>query len=354
MTDVTAPNLVSNRPHPVRRRFSGTAHPLTAAVESQLTEGGISRNDGRIIVISPRPSMIAAGLESNGWSVSEHIMRADDDGTWLMTDRPESGGFSACVLDDVLTPTARPADMLAHAYAALRPGGRLIIAAPESERSSRTPAGRRSGRPAWFPGENLAALLFREGFERPRFHPRGMEVIAAAAYRSDLPPPYRRPQRLSVIMPVFNERKTFRKAMDALLGKTIPGMEINFIIVESNSTDGTREDVLDYSDHPRVQLILEDRPQGKGHAVRTGLGEAKGDFVIIQDADLEYDIDDYDSLLEPLRQIRGRLRPRNTHESGWFLGHAPVRRTQRRQSDHEPRSSVLLNALQHRLRTAPT
>jgi glycosyltransferase involved in cell wall biosynthesis len=104
-------------------------------------------------------------------------------------------------------------------------------------------------------------------------------------------------------MPVFNERQTFRKAMDALLGKSIPGLEIEFIIVESNSTDGTRADVLEYSDNPRVRLILEERPQGKGHAVRMGLAEAQGDFVIIQDADLEYNIDDYDSLLEPLRQF---------------------------------------------------
>jgi glycosyltransferase involved in cell wall biosynthesis len=56
--------------------------------------------------------------------------------------------------------------------------------------------------------------------------------------------------------------------------------------------------------HPRVRLVLEPRPRGKGHAVRAGLREATGDLVLIQDADLEYDIEDYDALLEPLLQHR--------------------------------------------------
>jgi glycosyltransferase involved in cell wall biosynthesis len=74
------------------------------------------------------------------------------------------------------------------------------------------------------------------------------------------------------------------------------------VVVESNSTDGTRDLARGYGRHPRVKLLLEDRPRGKGHAVRTGLRHATGDFVLIQDADLEYDLDDYEALLEPLRR----------------------------------------------------
>ena len=64
------------------------------------------------------------------------------------------------------------------------------------------------------------------------------------------------PCTLSVIVPVFNERATTRKALDALLAKEIPGVRIEVLVVESNSTDGSREIVLGYRGHPRVSLIL--------------------------------------------------------------------------------------------------
>jgi glycosyltransferase involved in cell wall biosynthesis len=109
----------------------------------------------------------------------------------------------------------------------------------------------------------------------------------------------RRP-RLSVVVPVYNEQATFVPLMDQLLDKTIEGVDIEVIIVESNSQDGTREQVLRYQSHPRVRVVLEERPQGKGHAVRKGFELATGDVILIQDADLEYDIGDYDALLDPI------------------------------------------------------
>ena len=102
-------------------------------------------------------------------------------------------------------------------------------------------------------------------------------------------------------MPVYNEARTLDEALALVVAKEIPGVDIQIIIVESNSTDGSREKVLEYAEHPRVHVILEAQPLGKGHAVRTGLAAAHGDFLLIQDADLEYDVDDYDVLLEPLR-----------------------------------------------------
>jgi glycosyltransferase involved in cell wall biosynthesis len=111
-------------------------------------------------------------------------------------------------------------------------------------------------------------------------------------------------QKLSVIMPAYNEASSFAKVVDAVLDKTLPGLDIELIIVESKSTDGTRELAMKYGAHPRVKLILEETPRGKGHAVRSGLEAADGDYILIQDADLEYDIEDYDALLEPL--VEGR------------------------------------------------
>jgi len=101
-------------------------------------------------------------------------------------------------------------------------------------------------------------------------------------------------------MPAFNEAKTIRGAIDRVLAKTIDGLEIELLVVESNSTDGTREIVREYDGHDRVKVILQDRARGKGNAVRIGLQHVSGDYILIQDADDEYDIEDYDMLLEPL------------------------------------------------------
>ena len=74
--------------------------------------------------------------------------------------------------------------------------------------------------------------------------------------------------------------------------------------MESNSQDGTKELVSKYIEHPQVTVIFEHEARGKGHAVRAGLKIASGDFILIQDADDEYDIEDYDALLEPLKEGR--------------------------------------------------
>jgi glycosyltransferase involved in cell wall biosynthesis len=146
---------------------------------------------------------------------------------------------------------------------------------------------------------DLSFDLFAAGFVRPHFQAT-RDGWVALAERGELAPPRARPARLTVVMPVFNERETFPKVIDQLLAKTIAGVEIDIVIVESNSSDGTREEVLALGPNPRVHVVLEDRPSGKGHAVRAGLAAATGDYVVIQDADLEYDIADYDALLAPL------------------------------------------------------
>jgi len=104
---------------------------------------------------------------------------------------------------------------------------------------------------------------------------------------------------LTVVMPAFNERATIHSALRRVLEGPVQSIEI--VVVDDGSTDGTRElltrgPALD----PRVRVILHDVNRGKGAALRTGFGEARGRFVVVQDADLEYDPSDYEVLLEPL------------------------------------------------------
>jgi glycosyltransferase involved in cell wall biosynthesis len=125
---------------------------------------------------------------------------------------------------------------------------------------------------------------------------------------------------LSVIVPIYNEAATVRAALDAIVAKQVPGWTLELILVESNSTDGTREIVLEYRSHPRVKLILEGRPRGKGHAVRAAFAAATGDVILIQDADLEYDLDDYDILLAPIAAGRQEFVLGSRHgEGGWAI-----------------------------------
>lgn len=143
----------------------------------------------------------------------------------------------------------------------------------------------------------------------------GMMVLTRAASKTER-------KRLSVIVPAYNEGATFTELMDGLLAKSINDLDIEIIVVESHSTDGTREKALAYQHHPRVTLVLEDRPQGKGHAVRTGFQYATGDFILIQDADLEYDLEDYDVLLEPLIQGRDAFVLGSRHGgNAWKMRH---------------------------------
>jgi glycosyltransferase involved in cell wall biosynthesis len=140
--------------------------------------------------------------------------------------------------------------------------------------------------------------------------------------------------KLSVIVPVYNERATVQEALDRILAKEIPNFVLEIIIVESNSTDGSREIVLSYREHPRVRVILEDRPRGKGHAVRAGLEQATGDILLIQDADLEYNLDDYEVLLAPIATGRQTFVLGSRHgQGGWAI----------RKFNDQPVHAVVLN-----------
>jgi len=101
-------------------------------------------------------------------------------------------------------------------------------------------------------------------------------------------------------MAVYNEVETVATAIDRVLAVEISDVMIELIVVESNSTDGTLDVVSRYAADPRVRVVLQDRPRGKGAAVREGFRHVTGEIILIQDADLEYSVDDYAKLIEPI------------------------------------------------------
>jgi dolichol-phosphate hexosyltransferase len=105
---------------------------------------------------------------------------------------------------------------------------------------------------------------------------------------------------LSILMPVYNERRTVERAIEDALGAELPVEHRELIVVDDGSTDGTRELLTGSSLPEDVRLVLHERNRGKGAAVRTALEHATGDFAAILDADLEYQAADLAPVVEPL------------------------------------------------------
>jgi len=106
--------------------------------------------------------------------------------------------------------------------------------------------------------------------------------------------------KLSVIIPIYNEQATLRQVVSRVAA--VP-FDVEILCVDDGSTDGSLDVLRELQNHySRVRFLAQPRNIGKGAALRRGIQEATGDFVIIQDADLEYDPADYSVLLEPLVQ----------------------------------------------------
>jgi hypothetical protein len=177
----------------------------------------------------------------------------------------------------------------------------------------------------WQRGVMAAHKIFPEmmrGWKLPL--PSGTTVVTAVAAvaRTDC--------TVSIIVPVYNEGATVRELLDSLLALRLTGVNKQVIIVESNSTDGSRQIVQSYDGREGVKIILQPGPRGKGFAVREGLAAATGDIIMIQDADLEYDLDDYEGLLVPVMAWQSIFVLGSRHLFGWKMrkfGDAPVMAT---------------------------
>ena len=124
------------------------------------------------------------------------------------------------------------------------------------------------------------------------------------AARDEFVPPKLR--KLSVIVPVYNERNTLVEVLRRMRAVELPdGIEREIIVVDDGSDDGTR-DVLKQLGDSTVRVVLHDVNRGKGAALRTGFSHATGEYVLVQDADLEYDPEDWPKLLNPV--LRGKAR----------------------------------------------
>jgi glycosyltransferase involved in cell wall biosynthesis len=109
---------------------------------------------------------------------------------------------------------------------------------------------------------------------------------------------------LSVIVPVFNERNTVAEIVRRMRAVKLPGeIELEVVVVDDGSSDGT-DKILAALEDSTVRVINHGANQGKGAAIRTGLEAVRGDLVLVQDADLEYDPDDWPLLIDPI--VKGK------------------------------------------------
>ena len=324
---------------------------LLAAIDAAAVKGPI-------LLVGRQQDALTELLESRGLTIGT-IVSEDDFG-------PADWGelCQAAIVSDALMRVPDPRLALAKIRKHLAPGAPLLLSVPLLDGSQAQLMGRswHEWQPAnrwYFTRETLNLLLLSVGFacvwfdierrsyslervsERMRsnleaaswagriqtlsrvlpasLRKREFPLPSGTAVVSAIAAPARTECVVSIVVPVFNERATFKEMMDALLAKSLPGMRKEIILVESNSTDGSRDVVRSYEGHPDVRVVLQPAPRGKGNAVREGLAVATGDIVMIQDADLEYDLEDYDGLLAPLLAWQSMFILGSRHQGSWKM-----------------------------------
>ncbi len=246
-----------------------------------------------------------------------------------------------------------PLDRLRRAVTSLEENGIVALAMPSTTSTSaireRTRwAALRSRSRYFFNPDNAQLLATRCGLGDFTIFTDARDAVPSPSkelsewFRSNMlllarPVERRSTKLLSVIFPVYNEADTVRESLQRVVNKELPAIDIEIIVVESNSTDGSRQIVEEFRSQPRVSIIHEERPRGKGFAVRTGLKHATGDVVLLQDADLEYDVGDYDDLVAPLFALQRNFvlgSRHNPEKSMWKL----------REFDDQPFVATIANA----------
>lgn len=114
--------------------------------------------------------------------------------------------------------------------------------------------------------------------------------------------------KLSIIMPVYNEEKTIEEIVERVVAVELGKVEKEIVIVDDKSTDGTKK-ILEKikKKHLKFKIFYHQQNKGKGAAVRTGLKHATGDYILIQDTDLEYDPQDIPRLLKPIEEGKAEV-----------------------------------------------
>lgn len=107
-------------------------------------------------------------------------------------------------------------------------------------------------------------------------------------------------EKISIIIPCYNEEKTIKKLLGLVEKADTCGLAKEIIVVDDGSKDSTRQILQSYTKKKNYKIIFQAKNAGKGGALKTGFLKSKGDIVLIQDADLEYDPSDYPLLLEPI------------------------------------------------------
>jgi glycosyltransferase involved in cell wall biosynthesis len=114
------------------------------------------------------------------------------------------------------------------------------------------------------------------------------------------------PVRLSVIIPVYNERNTIQEIIRRVRAVDLGEIQKEIIVVDDGSTDGT-SDILKLEDDSTTKVFRHKENRGKGAAVRTGLESATGDYLVVQDADLEYEPEDFRTMLAPMLKKKAEV-----------------------------------------------
>lgn len=351
------PSAATDRAEPrVRVPFASfTERRAAEAYVSALVKRGTPR--GRMLAVCADQHPFLAAARAQGFNIAARV-----DVREIECGEVSEGPFESAVVLFQIERTSNPFTVLERVRRALQPGGVLLMVTPSLDslparvlRSQWTEWA--SEHRYYFDSQTIQSALLQSGFAELegsadwRFYTMdhldrraatsaptlltrlvcGAAPFVPAAWRrklylklpaSGIVVTARRVERpgrpiLSIVMPVFNERATFEQTLRAVLEKDCPGVDKEVVIVESGSTDGTRELVRKYEGVRGVKVILEDRPRGKGAAVRTGFAHATGTVVLIQDADTEYDVNDYDALLEPILRYQRAFVLGSRHIGSW-------------------------------------